>query len=569
VNWDENYYVRDNPLIRSLSLPSVVKMITTAHYGLYKPVVLLSFALEYHFFKLNPFTYHLTNLILHLANSLLAFVFIYIFSKDALIAFIVGLLFGIHPLHVESVAWIAERKDMLYGFFILGASIFYLSYIKKNKIIYFYLSLLSFILSLLAKPMGILFPFLVLLFDYCSSVKYNKASLVTRGSFFAVAVIFSVCSFYNARHYFTGHSAIEFINNIGFASCGLIFYIYKFFLPLGLSSFYPYPRQVCAYIPAIALLSAMSMVLITVAAFKNNKKIMFGAGLFFLNILPGLQIVRMAPHLVADRYIYIALTGLAYLLALAIKFIYSRARRLAGRIVFYAFVVLIILTLSFLTRQRCGVWKNGFTLWQDAIRHTPDNAFAYNNLGVAYSNIKNNQEAVLMYQKAMGILPNWWVPHKNLCGAYVAMGKNEQAVEECSAAVRLGPPEHKLLPGEDQAIQLSSLYRNLACAYDALGRKQKAINAYERVAEFDPDDIESLNNLAVLYAQERNTGQAIDLWNKIVNIDPNFATAHFNLSVFYFQQGKYDLAIKHCDKVTALGNKVDPEFIKLLKPYRK
>ena len=167
TNWDDNLYVTENSTIRSLS-PTNLKKISTAFFVThYQPVTMFSYLLEYHFFKLNPFNYHLTNLILHLLNCLLVFWVIYLLSASIPVACLTALLFGIHPLQVESVAWISERKNLLYVFFFLGAMISYLYYLGKGKKLkYFLLCLGLFILALLSKSLAFTFPLVLLLLDY-------------------------------------------------------------------------------------------------------------------------------------------------------------------------------------------------------------------------------------------------------------------------------------------------------------------------------------------------------------------------------------------------------------------
>ena len=165
VEWDDLFAV-NNRLIKVLSWENVGKIFTSPQQDLYKPLVFLSFALEYHFFKLNPFFYHLINLIFHLANCILAFWLIFLITKKIGISFVAALLFGIHPLRVESVAWTFQLKDMLYGFFFLWALVFYLYYHISHLKRYYWLAFLSFALSLLCKPMGLALPFVLLAIDY-------------------------------------------------------------------------------------------------------------------------------------------------------------------------------------------------------------------------------------------------------------------------------------------------------------------------------------------------------------------------------------------------------------------
>lgn len=558
TNWDDNAYVTNNPLIRNLSFPGIAKMFSTAHLGLYKPLVFLSFALEYHFFKLNPAAYHTTNLIFHLLNCILVFMLIFILTASLRISFIVGLLFGIHPLHVESVAWITERKDMLYAFFILGASTFYLYYLKTKTAKYYLFSLLSFSLSLLAKPMGMFFPILILLFDYFLGIKSDKNTMLKKIPFFAIAAVFLMITMHSGKKLMYG-PLFNYSKDVFIASYGVIFYIYKLFIPVKLSCVYPFPVKYGNHLPAEFLFSPLLLILLSsvaIISLKYNKKLMFGALFFFVSILPVLQIIHTGPEMVADRYMYIASIGLFYIIAITIGWISDKLRNNILKGVFYALLIFALITLSFLTRQRCEVWKNSISLWEDAVKNTSDNVLAYYNFGNAYAAIGNNREAIVKYQKAIEINPDCVDAYNNLCNTYIVIGKNREAIESCKKTIQLDPA-------------VASAYYNLGNAYSNIGKKEEAIKAYTRTIELDGRFFEAYNNLAAIYADDGDIDRAIELWNRLIRLDPDFSTAHFNLAVFYYRQGKYQLAIKHCDRLIKAGNKIDPAFLKLLEPYRK
>jgi protein O-mannosyl-transferase len=558
TNWDDHLYLTDNPLIKDLSFQGLAKIFSTVHMGLYKPLVFLSFALEYHFFKLNPAVYHITNLTFHLLNCMLVFMLIFMLTGSLRISFVVGLLFGIHPLHVESVAWITERKDMLYTFFILGASILYLYYLKTKTAKYYLFSLLAFILSLLAKPMAISFPIFIILFDYFLGRSYDKNTWIEKIPFFAITAVYFLAAMHTAKDVMYG-PFLRYSKDVFFASYGILFYIYKLFVPVNLSCLYPLPAKYGDHLPAIFLLSPIPLIFlasVAVVSLKYNKKLMFGALFFFISILPVLQIIHTGPEIVADRYMYIASIGMFYIIAITIEWASAKLRNNMLKGVFYTLLIFAMITLSFLTRQRCAVWKNSISLWEDAVKNTSDNVLAYYNLGNAYAAIGNNQKAIDRYEKAIEINPNLPDVLTNLCNTYIAVGKNREAIESCKKAIELTPAAAKI-------------YYNLGNAYSNIGKKEEAIKAYARTIELDGSSLEAYNNLAAIYADDGDIDKAIELWNRIIGIDPDFSTAHFNLAVFYYQQGKYDLAIIHCDRLIKTGNNIDPAFLKLLEPYRK
>ena len=202
INWDDNEYVGANMNIRSISWENIKDNFTSPYYGNYIPFTTLTYAVEYRLAKLNPRAYHATNLILHLFNCMLVFWFIYLFCGKEYVALIVALLFGIHPLHVESVAWVSERKDVLYSFFFLSSLISYTRYLKEKKVSYWSLSLLLFAASCLSKPMAVTLPLVLFLIDYLLHQKVEIKTLLLKIPFISISLIFGIISLltqYGAR----------------------------------------------------------------------------------------------------------------------------------------------------------------------------------------------------------------------------------------------------------------------------------------------------------------------------------------------------------------------------------
>ena len=195
LNWDDPQYVTENKMITELSWRNIETIFDSIYMGHYHPLTLLSYALEYRFFKLNPFAYHLTNLILHLINGLLVFWLIWMLKGGVLTSLVVSLLFGIHPLHVESVAWISERKDLLCSFFFLGSLVVYLTYLKTRRRRFYFLSLFLFLLSLLSKSMAVTLPLVLVLCDYLLDRKFDRKCLIEKIPFLGNGLYFCDHSF--------------------------------------------------------------------------------------------------------------------------------------------------------------------------------------------------------------------------------------------------------------------------------------------------------------------------------------------------------------------------------------
>lgn len=560
VNWDDDFYVTLNPLIKDLSFKGVFNIFTTAHRGLYKPLVLLSFAVEYYFFNLNPAIYHSTNLILHLINCLLVFGFFYFLGERLEIAFIAALLFGIHPLHVESVAWVTERKDLLYSFFLLTAAIFYLYYLKGRIKKFYWCSLTLFTLSFLAKPMGITFPLVMMAFDYYLGVKNDRKSILEKMPFFIIAFLFLIISLLTTNKFIHHQSSFNAFDSIFIASYGFVFYLSKLFIPLNLSCLYPYPVKINNVLPWVFLISpflVISLAMIVVVSCKYTKKILLAAVLFFCPLLPVIQLVPSGPAIAADRYSYISSIGLFYLIGLAIVWFYGRIiLKKAGKMSFSAFIVFIFAVLIFLTYNRCKVWKDGTTLWDDALRKYPGSAIIYNNRGVAYSDYGKHDTAISSYNKAIEIDPAYAEAYNNLGASLFNKKKYGMALAQFNKALSVEP-------------DYPEAYRNIAIIYEIKGEHAKVIEFCKKALELDPKYAQAYADLGSAYGALGNFKKAIEYSKKSITIDPSLAVAHNNLAVAYFYTGQYGLSVKHADKAIKFGYKINGGFLDLIAPYRK
>ncbi len=415
VNFDDDRYVYRNPMIRDLSWNGVGRIFTSVNYTvLYTPLVFLTYTFEYHFFKLRPFIYHLTNLVLHLLNCLLVFWFIFILGRKASVAFMVAILFGVHPLRVESVAWITERKDVLYALFFLGALICHIYYLRNRSSGYYYGVIVLFVLALLSKPAALVLPFILLLCDYFTNGRINKKDLSEKIPLFSIAAVFLILGMFTAAEYVREDPGFNFLDYIFVASYGLVFYLYKIVVPLNLSCLYPYPLKSGNLLPVAFLVSPLLIIilaLVTAFSVRYTRKALFGGLFFLITIFSALQFFPTGRTIVADRYTYIPAIGIFFAVAELIVWLYRRKTRYIKVIVSAAFIVAVG-ALSILTWNRCKVWKSNLTLWGDAVSCCPDGyiPLAYVNRAVSYTDIGENGKAVsdfdralIIYYKELGI----------------------------------------------------------------------------------------------------------------------------------------------------------------------
>ncbi len=389
ANIDDDYYVVNNPDIRGISLHNLEKVFTSKYVDNYQPLTILTYMVEYHFFQLKPNVYHATNLLLHIINCLLVFALAYALSGQYFLSLLVTLLFAIHPMRVESVAWIAERKDVLSSLFYFLSLLLYTKYLKKEKKTLYYLCGVSLLFSLLSKPMAVSQPFVLLLIDYISNKKFDIKMLLAKVPFFVIAALFAFIALFTQKVSLPSleYSSLSMLQRICVPFYGLVFYVFKTIIPVNLCSYYPFPA---------ASDSAMSFKLfaspfLVIGAFAAvyyfraySKRLVFGSLFFLITILPVLQIVPIGGAIVAERYTYVPMIGIYFIFATFLTFLVEK-KFIKNKIVKTGLIVglgISLLTFACISRDRCGIWKDGFSLWNDVIAKYPV-AIAYTGRGIA------------------------------------------------------------------------------------------------------------------------------------------------------------------------------------------
>lgn len=630
TNWDDDIYVTQNPLIKELSPQGILKIFSSIHKsGNYHPLTLLSLAVEYKIVGLSPALYHINNILLHIINALLVFLLIYLFSKQTLISFITSILFAIHPLRVESVAWVTERKDLLYSIFYLGGLILYFHYLKTSKTKYYFLALISFIMSLLSKSMAVTFPIILLIIEYYfHNQKIDKKTLLEKFPFFIIAFLFGIITIYAQK-------SVEAINieqskllldRIMIAAYGLLFYVYKIFIPINLSCLYPYQKP----FPIQFILSPFLLIFFVAAFiyFKifSKKKIMFGLSFAFITILPVLQLIPVGSAIAADRYTYIPSIGIFYLLAEGFHFLYTKKYINDKNIKSVLIVILIIifLTLSSLSYHQCFVWRDSISLWNDAIKKfpaaetpynnranafidigefekslsdlsmaiqiNPNNPQYYYNRGLAYSNLGQYDKSLADYNTAIEKGPNIAKIYNNRGNVYIKIGDNEKALEDFNTAINLNPQFAEALnnranisisKGEynaavkdlDEAIKINpnytEAYYNRGLCYHNLNEFEKALNDYTKTLTLNPNQIKAYNNRGGVYVKMKEYEKAISDFNNAISINSNYLPAYVGRGSTYLTTRQFENALSDFTKALSINPDYALGYVKRAETYIK
>ena len=443
TNWDDDGFVTNNLAIRSLAPENIGHMFTDTHYrGNYYPLTQLSYAVEYHFFQTSPEVYHFDNILLHTVNSVLVLGLIFLISGKVEVALIAALLFAVHPLRVESVTWVSERKDVLYALFFISSLISYVLYLKKPKELKFYLLALGlFLLSVLSKGMAVSLPLALILLDFLKGRKITRRALIDKIPFFAISVIFGYVAVHaqKASGSVEGLAGFSIVNKLLYASYALVFYLEKTVLPFKLSAIYPYPDSISPLYP----LAIICLALCVAYSLKRTKKIFFGTAFFFFTIVFVLQILAVGKFIAADRYTYIPLIGVFYLygegFSAWVAWRRKRGHRNLG--LYYLALGLLIASFAKLTYERTQVWHDSYTLMSDVLKQYPNSVDARINRALVTD---DGNAAIADYTVAIEHDPSRTVAYNNRGLLHYNRGEFAKAIQDYDAGIR-GDPSYSNL----------------------------------------------------------------------------------------------------------------------------
>ncbi len=596
TNWDDYVALTENSQIKTLSWKNTLHYFSDLkHTGsdFYKPLVLLSYAVEYHFFGLDPRIYHFTNLLLHLANTGLVFYLVLLLGQTPFVCFAVAALFGVHPMHVESVAWVTQRKDVLYAFFFILSLIYYLLYRKSSKAKDYVISVCFFILSLMSKPMAVTLAPVLFLFDYLEKRPLDRRMFAEKIPFFVAAFMFGMLLLLTSASPLDFTPAMKFPDNFLTMSDALVFYIKKLFIPINLSCFYAIPVKsgnILPGLPSSPILLLGSALLIFLFG-RRSRSLVFGVLFFLLTLLPTL---RLAPALTlaADHYTYIPYFGLFYVAALWMGLFVDNPGSIYRKY-FVAFVFgLILIALGCLTWQRCGVWKDSETLWKDVlqkyheIKESPEAAVAksqkicylsnvamttaYINLGCYYSDRGDYEAAIAAFDDSLRFCKDYSLTLSKRANAYSQIGQGEKALADAESAIRAVENEYQASlkrrgKGEVVGDALWVFYRDLlAKAYiarglehSARGREERAVTDYNEAILLCPGKADPYNNRGHSYAKQEDYVRAIADYRRALEISPGFELAQANLEMATNFPGKIAQLTREIEKMPAAGSYCD------------
>lgn len=543
TNFDDNAYVYGNGQVRSgLTLQSLSWSLHSTHSANWHPLTWLSHMFDAELYGLNAGGHHLTNLLIHIANTLLLFILLRRICDAFWPSAFVAALFALHPLHVESVAWVAERKDLLSTFFGMLALISYTGYVRKHSRSLYGLTVLCFILSLMAKPMLVTMPFLLLLLDYwpLGRVKFisvfrlqtsDRSSsgfslLFEKLPFFLLAGASCVVTYYAQQ---SGGAVVPFELyplGIRFANALLSYvaYIGKMFWPVQLAVFYPYPNSFAALSVAAAAVVLLGISIGTLVQIRQRPYLAVGWFWYLGTLVPVIGIIQVGGQAMADRYTYIPLIGLFIMVSWGTAEVFDRWK--VNRFIVALTTVTLMLTIVAVSRMQAGYWANSITLFSHALKVTQNNYLAHLNLGKAFNDAGRGDEARRHYAAAVEINPYSAPAHVNFASALLAQGKIDEAVNHLNYALKINP-------------DFAEANNNMGLAHLRQGQIDKAIYFFRIANQKNPSHKNTQQNLNLAISIQKKINKAVERMRQSLNIDT--AESRLDLKIIELSEAKREL----------------------------
>ena len=598
VNWDDHGYLWLNPMVKPIGSMDLGQIFSGHTHGNYSPLVVLTFCLEHSFDTVvqpgkmvvenfQPFLYHFDNVLLHLATTALAFFFLRTLGVRGWGLALGTALFGIHPMRSESVAWVTERKDVLYGLFYLAALLTYWKYVTEQKSKFFLFTLLFGLLSLFSKIQAVSLPLSMLAMDWLAGRDLKSMKIwLEKAPFFALSLIFGLVGihFLGEAEGFkdTGYSMAE---RFFFATTSLWNYLWKVPAPFGLSAYYPYPKS--GSLPTLYYASPFVLAGIgwwVWGTLKQGKTIAFGFLFFLVNIVFVLQFKGAGKAFMADRFTYIPYLGLFFILAKTYTDIESGRIKTRFKSVLPHLAAGFVAMCAVLTVGQNTHWKSSLALWENATARHPEDALSWSNLGLAYDDLEEYEKSARAYEQAINADPLYFDANYNLAVAFSKMKRYEDAARMFGRTMEIKPdfadswyaraqvwitlrdfpkaiadlekfakmdhkePEDKIQSSLGMAYDGAGQYERAIAAFDlaikaksdpehhfrkgnalaAMGKMLEAIGSYDAALAIQPDYAEAVNNKGNAYASMNRFAEALAQFDKAIGMKPDAANFHFN-----------------------------------------
>lgn len=593
ISFDDPLYVTNNQHVKEgITWKNMAWAFTTATASNWHPLTWLSHMVDVEIFSLNPRGHHLTSVFIHILSTLLLFLLLDQITGALWRSLFVAALFALHPLHVESVAWVAERKDVLSGFFWLLTLFLYAGYIKHRTAKFYLLALSSFVAGLMAKPMLVTLPVIMLLLDYWPFNRFKHETAhegIPAGStlfslvreklpFLFFSALSSVVTMY-AQHKGEALKSLDvtpFGLRVGNAVIAYVKYLAEAIWPRDLAILYPFPSSVPLWQVFGSCLTLLFISVVVIRFRRRYPYLLVGWFWFLTTLVPVIGLVQVGWQSMADRYTYIPLTGLFIMGSWLVP---DLMRGWPQRKAILAVVLVGIVFASAVTTWRqLGYWKDNISLYrhtlqvttgnypilnnygialadqgkldeatqqyEEALRVWPRSALAHVNLGVALSNQGRFIEAIHHYNEALRLIPNYALAHGNLGRALANLGRIDEAMAQYEEALRIDP-------------SYADIHLNLGLLLQKKGQDDLAFEHYATYLRLEPNSTKGPINMGAELAQQGKLAEAIGCFNQALAVDPDSIEAHFNLGIILAKLNRGDEAMKHFSHVLRIKPDVE------------
>lgn len=549
VEWDDNRYVYDNTDLGKWNAAGWKYLITSYVMGNWHPLTMMSLSLDKTLFDLNPMGFHFTNILLHALNSLLVYILTREIVKEHRIALIASALFAVHPLHVESVAWISERKDVLYTFFTLLSLVYWQKYLKAPEHKTLIISLILFFLACTAKAQAVVMPVLAgLMLWYTDSDKAKKpAAWLPLLPHFILAFIIGIVAIDaqaeggNVR-VFRNYNGLD---QILIACQGFLLYLFKTLVPIGQSAYYPYPEKTGTMLPWFYYAAPLILGLLIYFVFrigKHKKIVLFAAAFFVIAILPVLQILPVGETMISERYYYLPSAGLFILMANGFEYLKSRISLTQWLPWIFTGI------MGLLCMMRVQIWNNTYRLFLD-VMHKYDNVpVAYNNIANQFTKDKKYDIAIPMYLKALDIRPDYAIGWHNLGNNYTHTHRYSLALDAFTQYMTIRPDDEVVFK------KLGTVYSKMGSESASANRIEEAEKYFLSALEYDASLTECYVNLGNIAAMRQDYNTAEIRYKKALELNPENSGTWFNMGMMLVQSGRNQEGIESIRKAASLGN---------------
>ncbi len=526
VGLDDNDYVVKNTFTRDFSFHGIKAIFSSFYSSNYHPFTTLVYLLEYKLFGLNPMPYHALSVLLHILNTWLVLKLIENLNGNRVTAILVAMLFAIHPMHVESVAWVSELKDVLYTSFYLLSLLYYLKYIKSTDSLKYYLTtLLLFLCSLFSKSAAVTLPVLLIVIDVYTGRKINLRSLLEKGPFFMLSVIFGILAIMSQKVIGLEnaiHLSNSFTDKIFIFSYAVSSYIFKVLFPFGLSAMH-FPEMSANGLPWTYYASSLFLFILVWLIVRRSalrKDMLFGIFFFLVVISVMLQIVQVGNAIVSERYTYVSYVGLFFIFGQWFSGIQRQSVRKIAAVVFSLFLIMFAVQTS----ARISVWKDGDVLFTDVIEKYPDAFLSHFLRGKIRMENGDLKGGLKDFNRSLELKPTYVVALTERADLLGRLGNNADALKDL-----------------DQVLQLDSTvavaYNNRGSIYQRTGNAELALNNFNKAISLNPSLSEAYNNRAVLKLGSNDLQGALKDIRSAIELNPNDAS-------FYTSSGYVKFILK-------------------------